>query len=121
MIDRILYEGHRRSESGGQEVTVRHEPDGTVIPLLAIASQRLVNHSPSGLQWGYIGSGPAQLSLALLMDATGDERLSLRHYQDFKFMVVANWEDDWSISQDDILDWLDTRESRALAENLCQN
>lgn len=121
MTNRILYEGHRRSESGGQEVTVRHEPDGTVIPLLPFKNQRLVNHSPSGFQWGYLGSGPAQLSLALLLDATGEEALSLRHYQDFKFLVVANWADDWMISQSDILDWLDTRESRALAENLCQN
>jgi len=27
------------------------------------------NHSPTGFNWGYIGSGPSQLALALLLDA----------------------------------------------------
>ena len=31
------------------------------------------NHSPTGFEWGYNGSGPAQLALALLADATGDD------------------------------------------------
>lgn len=43
----------------------------------------LRNHSPTGVAWGYAGSGPAQLALALLADAVGDE-LALAHYQDFK-------------------------------------
>lgn len=121
MEERIIYEGHRRAPGGEQDVTVRHEPDGIVIPLLAMASQRLANHAPSGFQWGYLGSGPAQLSLALLLDATGDEALSLRHYHDFKFMVVGNLDDDWSINRNDIIEWIDTRESKILADNICQN
>ena len=28
----------------------------------------LRNHSPDGFEWGYYGSGPAQLALALLCD-----------------------------------------------------
>jgi len=28
----------------------------------------LVNHSPSGFEWSYGGSGPAQLALTLLAD-----------------------------------------------------
>jgi hypothetical protein len=43
----------------------------------------LRNHSPTGFAWGYGGSGPAQLALALLVDATQDQTLALRHYQDF--------------------------------------
>lgn len=121
MEERIIYDGHRTSHVGHQEVVVRYEPAGAVIPLLPAASQQLYNHSPNGFNWGYLGSGPAQLALALLLDATGDERLSLRHYQDFKFMAVASFEDDWSITKEQILDWLDTRESRILAENICQN
>ena len=121
METRILYEGHRRSICGGQEVIIRREPEGSVLPLLPTKSLSLRRHSPSGFNWGYLGSGPAQLALALLLDATGDEQLSLRHYQDFKFMEVANWGEDWYISRDEILDWLDSRESAILAENLCQN
>lgn len=100
---------------------VRCEPAGNVIPLLPHRSLTLCSHSPTGFNWGYLGSGPAQLALALLLDAADDEALSLRHYQDFKFMVVANLGDDWYISQDEILEWLDGRESKILAENICQN
>jgi len=34
----------------------------------------LRNHSPSGLEWGYMGSGPAQLAIAACAFALGDER-----------------------------------------------
>ena len=39
----------------------------------------LRNHSPAGFAWGYAGSGPAQLALAILLDATGSPTLALRH------------------------------------------
>ena len=32
----------------------------------------LWNHSPTGFEWGYCGSGPAQLALALLADHLGE-------------------------------------------------
>lgn len=34
--------------------------------LKVIRSQQIYNHSPDGFNWGYLGSGPAQLSLAIL-------------------------------------------------------
>ncbi len=49
----------------------------------------LWNHSPSGFEWGYIGSGPAQLALALLADHCGDDEQALIFYQRFKWAVVA--------------------------------
>jgi hypothetical protein len=73
----------------------------------------LGNHSPTGFAWGYGGSGPAQLALALLMDATGDCTLALRHYQDFKFQFVAGWGDSWSITSEEIKSFLVARESLA--------
>ena len=33
-------------------------------------------HSPTGFAWGYGGSGPAQLALALLVDALGEREKS---------------------------------------------
>lgn len=51
-------------------------------------SQKLVNHSPDGFMWGYGGSGPAQLALALLLHFTGRE-FALGHYQQFKWDVIA--------------------------------
>jgi hypothetical protein len=49
----------------------------------------LVNHSPTGFEWGYGGSGPAQLALAILADCLGDDELADRLHQDFKFAVIA--------------------------------
>lgn len=47
-----------------------------------------------GLNWGYPGSGPAQLSLALLADALGDDERAMRCYQEFKRAEVARWDGD---------------------------
>jgi len=46
-------------------------------------------HSPSGFEWGYEGSGPADLALAILLAVTGDEKLADRLYQQFKRDVIA--------------------------------
>ena len=65
----------------------------------------LANHSPDGFQWGYGGSGPAQLALALLADATGDDEFALRHHQAFKFAVVAGLPAAWVLDEDQIRRW----------------
>jgi Family of unknown function (DUF6166) len=49
----------------------------------------LRNHSPTGFNWGYGGSGPAQLALAVLADHLKDEEQALKLYQDFKLKVIA--------------------------------
>lgn len=51
-------------------------------------SQKLRNHSPDGFCWGYAGSGPSQLALAILLEVTDDEKYALTHYQRFKVEVV---------------------------------
>jgi hypothetical protein len=49
----------------------------------------LWNHSPTGFEWGYGGSGPAQLALALLADLLGNDEDAVNLHQQFKFTVVA--------------------------------
>lgn len=72
----------------------------------------LRRHSPTGLEWGYSGSGPAQLSLAILAHHFGEpprkeeprtpSRAELL-YQGFKSAVVAQWDGDvWTITSDEI-------------------
>lgn len=46
-------------------------------------------HSPSGFEWGYSGSGPAQLALAMIAHATHDDELALRHYLTFACEFIA--------------------------------
>lgn len=79
------YYGWRKD--GEAEVGVRLEDGG---PLRALPWRLdLANHSPTGLEWGYGGSGPAQCALAILADCLGDDQRALQLYQDFKFNVIG--------------------------------
>lgn len=70
----------------------------------------LRNHSPDGFNWGYGGSGPAQLALALLVHATRNPELALSLYQDFKWGIVARLHQRrWHLSQKFILRWVTIR------------
>jgi len=53
------------------------------------ASLALRNHSPTGFEWGYSGSGPAQTSLAVLLDLGASKEDAQKHYQDFKSDFIA--------------------------------
>lgn len=55
-------------------------------------SCKVINHSPTGFAWGYGGSGPAQLALAILLELLPKD-FALRHYQGFKWDVIARIED----------------------------
>lgn len=70
----------------------------------------LINHSPDGFSWGYEGSGPAQLALAILADCKGDA-FALRFYQLFKRDVIAKLGRSlsWEISEEFIDDWVRRR------------
>jgi hypothetical protein len=52
-------------------------------------SLKVRNHSPTGFNWGYGGSGPAQFALALLLKYLPEEEAT-RYYQKFKFEWVAS-------------------------------
>lgn len=65
----------------------------------------VANHSPTGFEWGFGGSGPAQLALALCIDALdGDVRRALGVYQMFKWRVISHLDGDrWELTQPQIL------------------
>jgi hypothetical protein len=94
------YVGYRT----GDGVSVRKEgQDGRMVPLPMRNDLR--NHSPTGPEWGYGGSGPAQLALAILSDAIG-ERAALDSYQDFKFAVVSGLpHGQWELHRSEVLAW----------------
>jgi hypothetical protein len=69
--------------------------------------QEIRNHSLDGPEWGYSGSGPAQLALALLMDATADPALADGWHQEYKRAVIASLDRDaWMLSREDVLRWV---------------
>jgi len=126
VIDKVtypetLYYAERVSQSGHQPVFKRLLPDGYSTELSPVPSQRLINHSPSGFQWGYGGSGPAQLALALLFDATTDPEMALANYQEFKLAFVAEWGDKWSITRSEILLWVEEQKKQQLEAMLSRN
>lgn len=68
----------------------------------------LWNHSPTGFEWGYLGSGPAQLALALLADSYGDDEAAVELHQDFKDAVVAGLPyKGWTLTDEEIRDIMD--------------
>lgn len=88
---------------GGCQVTVTDE-DGYSAPLATRLD--LWNHSPTGFEWGYGGSGPAQLALAILADCCGDD-LALRLHKRFKRDVIAGLPSmEWRLTQDQVLSWV---------------
>jgi Family of unknown function (DUF6166) len=73
----------------------------------------LCNHSPTGFDWGYGGSGPAQLALAILADYLGAERARDLH-QEFKTDVIAQiTQSEWRMTGDDINAWYRNRVASA--------
>jgi Family of unknown function (DUF6166) len=50
----------------------------------------LHDHSPNGFSWGYSGSGPAELSLAMLMQVFQDWSRVQSIYQIFKERFIAH-------------------------------
>lgn len=67
----------------------------------------LRQHSPTGMEWGYMGSGPAQLALALAADALEDDARALRVYQYLKGPVQHGMHRDcWSITADRLLEMI---------------
>lgn len=76
----------------------RIDPDGTDTMLFPGASRKIRDHSPTGFEWGYGGSGPAQTALALCLDFTGDPNVAQDVYQDFKFQIVGGLGPEWTLS-----------------------
>lgn len=70
-------------------------------------SQKVRNHSPDGFNWGYGGSGPAQLAILLYAGFKRDVVVAL--YQIFKEEYVANWKGDFSV-EIDVDAWVASKE-----------
>ena len=107
--DRTKYRGQRGSDAR-PTIHVR-VVDGCAWKWIILSperSQKVNNHSPDGFEWGYGGSAPAQLALALLLEHT-DKETAVEYYQDFKWEEVSVWDDDWEITGQEIEEWLENK------------
>jgi hypothetical protein len=79
--------------------------DGLVV---TVDGQRLDEHyevkrfTKYGFEWTYEGESPQQLALAILYDHLGDKDRAIALSQPFMQAVVANLDNDWMLSGDDI-------------------
>lgn len=90
-----------------------HYESGRCEPLPRRLDLRM--HSPTGFSWGYGGSGPAQLALAILADLLPDfEEKALFAHQAFKRDVIARLPqgEAWTLHQVDVWNWLRAWENK---------
>lgn len=78
-------------------------------------SQKLRNHSPDGFNAGYLGSGPAQLALAVLLECGFSDEAALQSYQKFKADHIAKLTGEEFVHQFDAEAWLSRVEAEKTA------
>jgi hypothetical protein len=112
------YRGYYRAGLGG--IIEALAADGTTIGMVA----HLPKHSPTGISWGYLGSGPSDCARSLLiavlgkaavcpicngqapLDCVCDLGYRFLPYHQFKEDVVAHLQDDWTLARADVTWWL---------------
>lgn len=79
-------------------------------PLDPMESRMVADHSPDGFAWGYGGSGPAQLALAILLKFT-DVPFARANYQDFKreFIEPRDADHTFVMQEYRVLQWVHGR------------
>jgi hypothetical protein len=51
-----------------------------------------------GFEWTYEGPSPQQLALAILADYLGDNNRAIRLSEPFMKKIIANFDNDWTLS-----------------------
>ncbi|HEY4690222.1 MAG TPA: DUF6166 domain-containing protein [Anaerolineae bacterium] len=75
------------------------------------------HHSPTGFEWGYGGSGPADLALSILSAVIDEPKTVKIHrgfcgakawalHQPFKWEVIAGLGREWTLSVQQVKDWI---------------
>ncbi len=94
----------KKQEIGNCEVYVKVQDS-------KVKLKHIIKHSLDGFQWGYMGSGPADLALSIITDFCershfGDKDFPKRVYQDFKKDFLIDMGEELNITSEDISEWL---------------
>jgi hypothetical protein len=100
-----VYEGKRTID--GLVVTV----DGKALP----EHYEVKRFAKYGFEWTYEGESPRQLALAILFDYTADKDRAIALSGPYMKDVIANLDNDWTLTGDDIGAYLRHRGAGALA------
>lgn len=82
-------------------------PRGAIVEVngTPLAPANLPGHDVDlAFEWGYNGSGPDHLALAILADCLGEES-ALVVSREFKRKFVAGFDDVWEVSEEEIRAW----------------
>ena len=90
------YQGQRTID--GLVVTV----DGNKLP----EHYEVKRFTKRGFEWTYEGESPQQLAVAILYDYLGDKERAVSMSGTFMKDIVANLDNDWTLSGGDINAWL---------------
>lgn len=86
------------------DIVLTRAADGTAS---ANVPHALVRHSPTGFEWGYAGSGPAELALNILIKFGCSEAEAWELHQEFKVAFIASMpEQGGTIPAETIKAWL---------------
>jgi len=98
-----IYKGKKINNGvGGQTVFVND--------VLLNKCHDVCNHSPDGFNWGYGGSGAAQLALAILVDYfKKKKKKALINYQQFKWDFISKFGEEWELTTNQIENWYLTK------------
>jgi Family of unknown function (DUF6166) len=94
-----IYEGRRTMD--GLVVTV----DGAPLS----EHDEVKQFTKRGFEWAYEGTSPRQLALAILFDYTGDRQRVVELSEPFMKNVVANFDNDWRLTGEQIDSFLCSR------------
>jgi hypothetical protein len=87
-----IYEGRRNID--GISVTVDGKP--------LSEHYEVKRFTTWGFEWTYEGASPQQLALAILYDHLGDKDRAIRLSETFMKKVVADLDNDWTLTSEDI-------------------
>ena len=97
---------HREGPPGPGKVYIIDEANINIRPLSHEPSMRVESFG-GGFGWGYTGAGAQQLALALLLEITNDEELSLKLCLSLVEDLIEKLEADcWAIDADHIQNWI---------------
>ena len=100
-----IYSGDRTID--GVKVTVDGKP---LDPCLDV-----MEFTKNGFEWSYEGPEPRQLALALLADHLGDKAAAMAAVESFMRAIVANFDNEWEMTSDDIDVALTALDGKAVA------
>jgi hypothetical protein len=89
------------------------------------SSLQVCNHSPDGFSWGYYGSGPSQLALAILLEEIGDKAVDF--YMSFKDEIIAKCQHEgFTLTSAQVAEWVakhneldEIEDARGIVTRLC--